>query len=227
MSQQPVEKQREQWIAETAAAIAAVYAASKADILSRVRLGHLYDALRQLWADRLAAVMAEHGKSVAYAVGQAAAEQYGDGSIDLGRMDQWLEDGAQARARGWQQGIEDRLRGARLSVADLEAEVNDLVAAALSRAQAEIEAEDLVSASANFGDLEAAKAAGKTTKTWHHVPGEKSSRVDHQEMDGETVGINERFSNRLRFPRSPGPPSEVANCRCYLTYGGGDESEHP
>ena len=42
------------------------------------------------------------------------------------------------------------------------------------------------------------------------------------DMDGETVGIDQRFSNGLRFPRDPedGRAEQLINCRCYLTYGG-------
>jgi hypothetical protein len=228
MSQQPAtadpavtSTQRDHWIAQTAAAIAAVYVASKADMLSRVRLGHVFDALRAVWPERLTAVLEEHSKAVAATAGQSFAEQFGATSFDPRRMDAWLQAGAQARAEGWRQGIEDLLRSASLSVADIEAEVKQILDDALSADKAKQDASDLVDSSINFSQVEAAKAAGKTTKTWHHVPGEKSSRADHQAIDGETVGIDDRFSVGLRFPRSPGPPGEVLNCRCYLTYGGG------
>lgn len=221
MSQQTVGSARQdRQIARTTAAIAAVYAASKADMLARVRLGHLYDALRSVWADRLTAVLAEHGKDVATDVGTAAAQKYGVETFDAARLNGWLEAGAKARAEGWQQGIEQMLQSINLSAPDIEAEVNRAIDDAVSPEKAEAEAEDLVKSSANFGDIEAARAAGRTTKTWHHVPGEKTSRAEHAAMDGQTVPIDERFSNMLRFPRSPGPPSEVAGCRCYLTYGG-------
>lgn len=45
----------------------------------------------------------------------------------------------------------------------------------------------------------------------------KDSRVRdlHQALDGEPVGLNERFSNGLMFPAEPGgPPEQVINCRC-------------
>lgn len=77
------------------------------------------------------------------------------------------------------------------------------------------------------GQFDMMKAAGATTKTWHHRPQENPrdgvrTSVNHVAMDGETVGINERFSNGLRYPRDPedNRPEELINCRCYLTYGG-------
>lgn len=76
------------------------------------------------------------------------------------------------------------------------------------------------------GQFDMMKAAGAKTKTWKHRP-QKNPRdgtngPNHVSMDGETVGINERFSNGLRFPRDPEDdrPEEVINCRCYIVYGG-------
>ena len=71
------------------------------------------------------------------------------------------------------------------------------------------------------------KSAGATTKTWRHRP-QKNPRdgihtpVNHVALDGETVGIDERFSNGLRYPRDPedNRPEELINCRSYLVYGG-------
>ena len=77
------------------------------------------------------------------------------------------------------------------------------------------------------GQFDMMKSAGATTKTWHHRhqknPRDGShGQPDHVSLEGETVGINETFSNGLRYPRDPedGRPEEVINCRCYLTYGG-------
>lgn len=41
------------------------------------------------------------------------------------------------------------------------------------------------------------------------------TRHSHRELDGETVGLNEEFSNGCAYPGDPsGPPEEVWNCRC-------------
>jgi len=77
------------------------------------------------------------------------------------------------------------------------------------------------------GQFDMMKAAGAKTKTWHHRP-QKDPRdgthgkVDHVSMEGETVPIDEKFSNGLLFPRDPSDdrPEEVINCRCYVTYDG-------
>lgn len=42
-------------------------------------------------------------------------------------------------------------------------------------------------------------------------------RESHAELNGETVGIDEEFSNGLQYPADPnGEPEEVYNCRCTL-----------
>ena len=76
------------------------------------------------------------------------------------------------------------------------------------------------------GQFDMMKAAGATTKTWHHRDQKdprdgKDGKVDHIQWEGTTVGIDEKFPNGLRFPRDPedGRAEEVINCRCYLTYG--------
>lgn len=76
------------------------------------------------------------------------------------------------------------------------------------------------------GQFDMMKSAGAKTKTWHHRP-QKNPRdgsrgPNHVILDGETVPIDARFSNGLRYPRDPQDPrpEELINCRCYLTYGG-------
>ena len=71
-----------------------------------------------------------------------------------------------------------------------------------------------VTFAAGFGAVEAARqlGGGRASKTWVVTSG--NPRDAHAAMDGETVGIDEPFSNSLQWPASGGDPSEVANCRC-------------
>ncbi|WP_288785424.1 phage portal protein [uncultured Bacteroides sp.] len=77
-----------------------------------------------------------------------------------------------------------------------------------------------------MGQFDMMKAAGARAKTWHHReqknPRDGTHGPNHIMLEGETVGIDERFSNGLRYPRDPedGRAEEVINCRCYLTYSG-------
>lgn len=54
-------------------------------------------------------------------------------------------------------------------------------------------------------------------KVWVAVLDERT-RHSHVILDGEARGLDEPFSNGCRFPADPnGEPSEIFNCRCYLT----------
>ena len=56
----------------------------------------------------------------------------------------------------------------------------------------------------------------KLQKTWVATNDERT-RESHALMDGETVDIDEPFSNELMYPADPdGDPSEVYNCRCTM-----------
>lgn len=79
-------------------------------------------------------------------------------------------------------------------------------------------AQTISTASVQFGAHDAAKASGLGSKTWIHMASE-DSRSEHAAMSGETVGINDVFSNGLRWPGDPsGTADENANCHCRLEY---------
>ncbi|MGN8689493.1 phage portal protein [Atopobiaceae bacterium HCP3S3_F7] len=65
-----------------------------------------------------------------------------------------------------------------------------------------------------FGITEAARQNGgkRATKTW--IVTSANPRESHAAMDGETVPIDDTFSNGLDWPASFGDPDEVAGCQC-------------
>lgn len=102
--------------------------------------------------------------------------------------------------------------------------IQDAMGATKARAKL-IARQETVTALAT-GQFDMMKLAGAKTKTWHHRP-QKNPRdgsrgPNHVILDGETVAIDAKFSNGLRYPRDPNDPrpEELINCRCYLTYGG-------
>lgn len=66
----------------------------------------------------------------------------------------------------------------------------------------------------------------KLMKMWVSAQDDKV-RDSHQDVDGESVDIDEDFSNGLKYPRQPGAPAEeVINCRCTkMTYAEEDEGD--
>lgn len=72
----------------------------------------------------------------------------------------------------------------------------------------------------NGGRLDSMKEAEELgleyEKTWLASHDDRT-RLSHALLDGETVGLDEPFSNGLQYPADPsGPPEEVYNCRCSL-----------
>lgn len=86
------------------------------------------------------------------------------------------------------------------------------------------------SASVNYGSLTTADAEGMTQKQWltqvnddrTHGANPKDE-FNHIDADGETVGINEYFTQtggNLMYPVDPeGDPGNTVNCRCGMLYG--------
>ena len=62
----------------------------------------------------------------------------------------------------------------------------------------------------NAGEYLEAKEVGAVTKTWQHSTG-PNPRKDHLAMTGETVGIDELFSDGEQYP-------QMINCRCRVDY---------
>lgn len=53
-------------------------------------------------------------------------------------------------------------------------------------------------------------------KVWIATP-DSRTRASHLDVDGESVDINDTFSNGLEYPADPsGDPEEVYNCRCSM-----------
>lgn len=75
-------------------------------------------------------------------------------------------------------------------------------------------AESMVDTSTNFAAQDAGERAGAGTKRWQVNSGHP--RSSHSGLAGEEVPMDGRFSNGLRYPRSPGPPAETAYCKCSL-----------
>ena len=77
-----------------------------------------------------------------------------------------------------------------------------------------------VHSASGYGMHEAARESGVIeTKTWLSA-GDDRVRKSHVAMDGETVKLDEIYSNGLQFPGDPdGPGEEIVMCRCVESYG--------
>lgn len=93
-----------------------------------------------------------------------------------------------------------------------------------SKSRARLIADQETITTLETGHYDMMATSGAVSKTWHHRL-QKNPRdgsdggPNHVAMDGETVPIDGRFSNGLRYPCDPeGPAAETIKCRCYVTY---------
>lgn len=76
----------------------------------------------------------------------------------------------------------------------------------------------------NMAGQQAAETLMETTgadlvKVWNHPGADDTARPDHVDMDGETVEVDEPFSNGLMYPKDPaGSAEDTINCRCWASY---------
>lgn len=74
-----------------------------------------------------------------------------------------------------------------------------------------------VAFASGFATIEVARqnvGESGVTKTWRVTSG--NPRASHASMDGETVDIDDVFSNGLRWPGGAGDPDESAGCQCEM-----------
>lgn len=133
-------------------------------------------------------------------------------------MDAWLAKAAAIRASTINNGTYHALADAITSGSEWKDAAKNVFDVAASRSDAHAGA--VAADASSFGSHDAAKASGLGRKTWAVTS--SRPRASHAAMDGETVGIDEVFSNGLRWPGdSDGGPDETAGCTCRLDYGSG------
>lgn len=102
----------------------------------------------------------------------------------------------------------------------IDAEAIRRVYGSLADSRADRVAQTQTTAISGFGEHDAARQGGLAAKTW--VVTSPRPRESHAAISGLTVGIDDVFSNGLRFPGDPsGGPDETAGCTCRLTYSAG------
>ena len=196
--------------AETAAAFAAVFAAARADVLSRFTAsGSVRDLLTTVWRDLLRTRTHER----ALAVVQAVAPD-----VELARVEGKLKAYADWFATTWDEQVREALAQVDVLAADIEAEIRAAWDTAASPDVAKLRADSLSVEMGNFAATEDAMMKGHTTKTWR-IKG-ATTRPSHIALEGASAPIADFFANGLQYPGAPGPPEERVNCDCYLTFEG-------
>ncbi|MPZ66175.1 MAG: phage portal protein [Pseudonocardiaceae bacterium] len=181
--------------------------------LRKAAADDVFDQLR--WRDELAADLYRHDLAIATGAGRAAL-----GSLGL-NPDDYNED----RTQGWHDVAARHIAesitvvtGMRLDEAlrtdDPDTAVGRLFETYVSARAAQI-AVSQVTAMAGFGTTEALRQTGATgaTKTWRVTS--TNPRSSHARINGETVPMDERFSNGAQWPGDGVlDEDERAGCRC-------------
>ena len=160
------------------------------------------------------------------------AESYGLMSIDRPDFVSAAKINGGKRIVGIEQTTRDSIadiiaRGIANGVSQSELKKSILSEMDASPARAKLIARQETATALATGQFDMMRAAGAKTKTWHHRQQRNprdgtNGKPNHVAMEGETVPMDAKFYNGLRYPRDPedGRPEQLINCRCYLTYGG-------
>jgi len=130
-------------------------------------------------------------------------------------MERYIENSARIAAEYLNQSTRDLLEPALLAE-DPKTSVQELFEQLLAVTVIRF-ATGRVTSLGQYGSYKAAIKGRITTKTW--VGNSNNPRDEHAAMDGETVGIRDRFSNGLRWPGDyEGSAEQTVHCKCSLRY---------
>lgn len=166
------------------------------------------------WDGELTDALLALAVSTSRQVGESAAERLGfdPDDYDVDRTLKFLRSVSEREASAINETTRGQIDEALKADDSDDAVANVFAVAATARATQA--ATTLVTQASGFGTTEAGAqlGGGRATKTW--VVTSSNPRASHAAMNGETVGIEDDFSNGMKWPASGGDPAEVANCRC-------------
>jgi HK97 family phage portal protein len=142
--------------------------------------------------------------------GQAKSLGFAEGDYDEDRTLQFLRRVAESRAGAVNATTLDRIEKALAEDADPAQVFDEAESARVSTGAAA-----LIAALAGFALVESGKqlVGDRATKTW--IVNSRSPRPSHARMDGQTVGIDDNFSNGAHWPGDPVLGAEGnSNCLC-------------
>lgn len=168
------------------------------------------------WNDELASDLLAVALTVTAEIGKSTATQMGfdPDAYDVDRTQAFLREVAKSRAGAINSTTRDQVQaildGEGPEVAEGPAHVFDVAEDSRSSAIAGT----LTTTFVAFATVEAARqAAPSATKTWLVMSGRP--RPEHAALDGETVGIDDLFSNGAKWPGDPVLGADgVAGCTC-------------
>lgn len=172
-------------------------------------------ALGSGWDDDLAVLLEDLGTATAKALGSTVAKALG-GSYDVGDVADWIHENSIASAAAINETTIEALKAALDdNPDDPEASVDEVFDGSVSQRVGAIAAARVVMVG-GLASLSSAGQNGAATKTWNAG---RNARPSHAQMSGETVGIDDLFSNGMNMPGDPaGGADEVAGCNCDVSF---------
>jgi HK97 family phage portal protein len=166
------------------------------------------------WDDDLAALLSDLGEATARSLGAAVAKKLG-GSYDIADIADWIHENAITSAKNINATTVANLKAYLADHADDPAAVDGYFDGQVQQRASSIAA-SRVAMVGGLASLSAAQQNKAATKTWVTGP---NPRMEHAQMNGETVGIEETFSNGMNMPGDPaGGADEVAGCNCDVEF---------
>lgn len=170
------------------------------------------------WDDNLAEILLPMTREIANSAGEVTALKLG-GSYDVADLENWLAENSKSSSKLINKSLADLLSEAMEAAADDIAAtdvVDSVFEETLSGRPGEIAA-SIVAGVGAFAAHDSAKANGGLTKTW--VVNSARPRASHADMDGESVPVDDVFSNGMQYPGDwAGGADEVAGCQCTTDY---------
>jgi HK97 family phage portal protein len=170
------------------------------------------------WNDELSATLGTLSTATSKALGGNVAETLG-GQYNPDDIADWLETDAADSAEEINSTTADEIKAA-LAAADPGTSASDVIRGLFEAYLAARVMQIATSRVGMVGGLAsqvAARQNGAATKTW--VVAGRNPRPSHEAMDGETVPLNEPFSNGMNGPGDfSGGADEVAGCTCDLSF---------
>lgn len=174
--------------------------------------GVWFDELR--WNEELYEDLLPLNLAAAKAWAKRIAKQTGV-TVSESWMLPWIERHSEVQAIYLNREIRDELDAALNEPEQFEAVKNVFDSAITTKSV--LQAGTAVLAVASFGTHEGARAGGMKVKTW--VTNSGDPRSEHQLLDGETVAIDEPFSNGMMWPGDPvGGAANNSNCQCTVNF---------
>lgn len=179
-----------------------------------------YDAgakvlIAKRWIAEMQGVVLDRHMAVAGAIGGQVAEALDYPDFDPAVMTAWLALNAQFVAEGVTSNAERQIREHDDSEPDAESSVSHVFGILASSGAAAL-ATQMTTTVGNFAVRDTAVKSGAAVKVWRTTSG--NPRKSHARMNGESVGMDEKFSNGLMWPGDPsGDPKDVAECKCSLS----------